>query len=109
MTAYLAPVRNAYFRDIDGIMATSKRIEEVVSLVLDWSDLLASGETISSVAYEDLGVTRSSTSNTTTTTTTKVTGTGSTIVKATLSTGRVLHREVRFYGVDGRVPGDYRG
>lgn len=106
-TVVLPLERSRYFTNEDGDLSTSKRSDEIVQLVLDWSDQLASGETISSVAYEDSGITRSSTSNTTTTTTTNVTGTGYTEVTVTLSTGRKLQLVVRYYDSEGPGPSDY--
>lgn len=108
-SAVILPLeRTRYFRDRDGVLATSKRYDEIVQLVLDWTDQLASGETVSSVAYEDSGVTRSSTSNTTTTSTTSVTGTGETEITVTTSAARKLQAVVRFYGAEGVRAGDYR-
>ena len=106
-TVFMPLERSRYFRDTDGALATTKRQDEIVQLVINWTDYLASGETVSSVAYVDSGVTRSSSSATTTTSTTSVTGVGETEVTATLSTGRVLQQVVRFYGTDGAAS-DYR-
>jgi hypothetical protein len=107
-TVILPLERTRYFRDADGNLSYSKREDEIVQVVLDWSDQLASGETISSVAYEDHGVTRSGTSNTTTTSTTSVEKTGWFEVTATLSTSRKLQRVVVFYGEMGARASDYR-
>ena len=107
-TVILPLERTRYFRDADGNLATSKREDELLTVVLNWADQLASGETISSAAYEDFGVTRSSTSNTTTTTTTSVTKSGYFEVTVTLSTGRKLQQLVRFMATDVAVSSDYR-
>lgn len=107
-TVYMPLERSRYFRDEDGALATTKREDEQLQLVIDWSDQLASGETISSVAYVDSGVTRSSTSNSTTTTTTTVTGIGETEVSVTTSAGRVLQQVARYYSPEGWRAGDYR-
>jgi hypothetical protein len=108
ITAFLPLERNRWFRDRDGILSTTKREDEIVGMTIDWSRQLASGETISSVAYEDSGVTRTGTSATTTTTVDNVTGIGETEVTVTLSTGRKLQELVRFYDREGARAGDYR-
>jgi hypothetical protein len=96
MTVYLKPKRNRYFHDKDGVLSTAKREDEIVPLIINWSDLIGSA-TISDVSYDDSGVTRSSTSNTTTTTTTYVTDIGETEITVTLSTGEKVQMLVRFY------------
>jgi hypothetical protein len=96
MTYYIKPRRIKYFTDRDGKMSQVKRYDEIVPLIINWSDELGS-DTISSVAYSDSGVTRSSTSNTTTTTTTYVTGTGETEITLTLASGAKKQRVVRYY------------
>jgi hypothetical protein len=106
MTVYIKPERVRYFTDRDGVMSCAKRIDEVVPLIIDWTDVLGSA-TISSVAYVDSGVTRSSTSNTTTTTTTYVTGSGETEITVTLSTGEVRQRLVRFPAKEQGSESDY--
>lgn len=107
-TVILPLERTRYFRDKDDVLSTTKREDEIVDLPLDWSERLLSGETISSVAYDDSGVTRSNTSNTTTTTTDYVTGHGETEITVTLSTGRKLQELVRFYPQEGSIAGDYQ-
>lgn len=105
-TVILPLERSRYFRDHDGLLSISKRSDEIVSLPIDWTDQL-SGETISSVAYVDSGVTRSSTSNTTTTSTTLVTGVGETEITTVTSGGRKLQMVVRFYDAEGVGVRDY--
>jgi hypothetical protein len=101
MTAvYLLPERVRYWRDRDNVLSISKREDEVVPLVINWSDRLE-GSTISSVAYVDNGVTRSNTSNTTTTSTTHVTGIGDTEVTATFASGDKRQMVVRFVAEGG--------
>ncbi len=107
-TVILPLRRTRWFRDADGNITYSKRWDEILQSVINWADQLASGETISSVAYEDHGVTRSSTSNTTTTSTTNVTGGGYFIVTVTLSTSRKLQKIIRFVTTDGPEQTDYR-
>lgn len=101
--------RRPYFIDTDGNLTYTKREDEVVTRAINWGPQLYSGESISSVAYEDHGVTRSSTSNTGNVTTTSVTGTGYFEVTVTLSSGRKLQRVVRFVSTEGAGPSsDYR-
>ena len=101
--------RSRYFDDGDA-MASSVREDEIVSIVIDWSNELArlpSGQTISSVAYEDSGITTSSPTNTTTTTTCKATGVGETEITVTTSGGYKLEKLVRHYPQSGAIAGDY--
>jgi predicted RNA-binding protein (virulence factor B family) len=100
--------RTRYFADDEGVLSTTKREDEILQLVIDWTDQLSSGETVSSVAYVDSGVTTSSASATTTTSTVTVTGIGETEITATLSNSRKLQRVVRFYAADGSRARDYR-
>lgn len=97
---YLPPERVRFWRDGDSVLSITKRENEVVPLIIDWSDRIGSA-TISSVAYDDSGVTRSSTANTTTTSTTYVTGIGETEITVTLSTGEKIQKLVRFYEQEG--------
>jgi hypothetical protein len=110
MSTFYEPLeRNRWFVDEDGARATSKRYDEKIPAILDWTDQLE-GDTIAGTpTYEDRGVTRSSTSNTTTTTTTHVTGLGEFKVTVTTAAGLILQRIVRFYDASGgRMPRDYR-
>lgn len=99
--------RFRYFRDDEGVLSATKREDEIIQLVLDWSRDLATGETIASVAYDSSGVTLSGTSSTATTSTCTVTGVGETEITATLSTGRKLQRVVRWYAENGAPAEDY--
>ena len=102
--------RRQDFRDDEDVLSYSKREDDVMSLVLDWTEdlaLIGSTETIASVAYEDSGVTRSGTSNTTTTTTDKVTGLGETEITVTTNNSHKIQRLVRFYSSDGHRDSDY--
>jgi hypothetical protein len=98
--------RNRYFIDHDGAMATTKREDEKLYLPINWTDPLE-GATISSVAYVDSGVTRSSTTNGTADTYTYVTGLGETEITVTASDGKILQKVVRFYGEQGAGRRDY--
>lgn len=100
--------RRRHFQDGDGNMAFSKRDDEITQVVLNWDSQIG-GDAISSVAYEDHGVTRSSTTNTGSTTTTSVTGSGYFEITVTLTSGRKLQRIVRFISTDGGEKSDYRG
>jgi hypothetical protein len=110
---YPPPPRGAsrYFRFDDGL-ATTKAREDELRVVWDLTDYLASGETVSSAAYQDSGVTHSAASVSTPQVIFTVTGLGYTIVTATLSTGRTV--EQVFYFLDkacgvGRLDSDYGG
>lgn len=107
-TVILPLERSRYFTDSDGHLATTKRSDEIITLSINWGDQLASGESVSSVAYVDGGVTSSSASLSTPTSTITVTGTGELEITATLSTGRKLQRVVRFYAPDSEMVRDYR-
>jgi len=107
-TVVLPLERSRYFVDRDGVLSTSKREDEIMQLILDWTDQLGS-DTISSVAYVDSGVTTSSKSTTTTKSTCNVTGVGETEITATLASGRSLQRVVRFYDAEGHKQADYTG
>lgn len=96
-----------YFRYADGI-ATTKAEDDDIVLRLDWTDYLAASETVSSAAYEDSGVTRSSTSVSTPVTITTVTGLGSTTVTITTSNSRTAEIVVYFLPKGGVRAQDYR-
>lgn len=97
-TAYTRPKRRPWFLNEDGEISFVNDPDATQSFVIDWSNELDSGETISSVAYTANGVTLGSTSNTTTTTTLPVTGTnGSVEVKVTTSASRVIVKDIWFY------------
>ena len=106
-THYQPLQRERFFQDNDGEIATTKRLDEKITITIDWSDQLASSETISSAAYVDSGITRSGTSNTTTTTVTTVTGVGEFEITVTTSAGNILQRVYRFYASDKNSSSDY--
>lgn len=95
---YSRPVRGGseYFIDHDGELATSKRDDEKLQLVIDWSDQL-NGDTINSVSYDERGVAASGMSNTTTTSTVTVSDVGELEITVTTAAGSILQRVVRFY------------
>lgn len=100
--------RSRYFRDRDGETATTKTEDESLLLGVDWTDMLATSETVSSVAYVDSGVTTSGASLVSPVSTVVVTGLGETEITATLSTGRKLQQTFRFYPRSSdRVRSDY--
>lgn len=75
----------------------------------DLTELLASGETVSSAAYTDYGATTSSKSVSSPTVTFTISKYGYTKVIATLSTGRNVTRKYYTLAPDGAgVAGDYR-
>lgn len=106
----LTAFNNRWFRDTDGAIATTKHRDELLQVTLNWTDRLASGETVSSAAYEDSGVTRSGVSVSTPSTICSVTGLGEFEVEVTTSASRKMVERVRFYDFEG--PGarerDYR-
>ena len=106
-THYMPLSRNRWFADSDGAMATTGREDEHVPCIIDWSGLLLSGETVSSVAYVDSGVTRSSTSLATPVTTDYITGIGETEITVTTSASRKLQKVVRIYGESNQPVQDY--
>lgn len=102
--------RARYARDAQDVLFTTKRPDEVIPLIIDWSSRMAVGDTITGTpSYSDRGVTRSSTSNTTTTTTTLVTGTGETEVTIVTTAGQTHQELVRFYAPSGALREDDYG
>lgn len=90
--------RNRFWRDVDGTLSTSVTdSDEDIRVILDLTDYLASGETVSSAAYEDSGITSSSKSVSTPQVLFTITGIGETKVTITLSTGREHIERVRTY------------
>lgn len=107
-TTYLPLTRNRWFQDQDGAMATTAREDEHVACVINWSNLLLSGETISSVVYDDSGVTRIGTALATPVTTDYITGIGETEITVTTSLSRKLQKVVRIYEHSGQPVTDYQ-
>lgn len=107
MTHYLPLVHNRWFEDLDQAMATTMREDEIIPCVINWGNLLASGETIASVAYTDSGLTRSGTALASPETTDNITGIGETEITCTTSTGRKLQKIVRTYSETGHRRLDY--
>lgn len=102
------PLRRRHnFTDDGGVESYTAREDEIRGWSHDWTDELASGETVSSAAYVDSGVTRSSVTLATPITSCNVTGLGEFEVTVTLSTGRSLQKIVRFYADDGHRSEDY--
>lgn len=99
-TVYAPRSRVSHYRDIDGAMATVIEDGELVALSVDWTDALASGETVSSVAYEASGPTIASVSLATPVWSATVTGTGDLEVIATTSAGRKVARTLRYIAPD---------
>jgi hypothetical protein len=100
LTFYEPLERTRFFEHLDGIGTV---IAEDDDVQVNWNlgDFLASGETVSSAAYEDSGVTTSGKSVSSPTVTFTVTGWGYTTVTATLSTGRTKEKTWYF------LPPDY--
>ena len=82
---------NSHFRDYDGLLTDAKFESEIVSFPWDLTDALASGESVSSVAYDgQSGLTVSAYSLATPVATFTITGTGVLEAEATTSTGRKI-------------------
>lgn len=97
MSTYLIPLeRKEFFLSPAGLPTWIKEDDEILLITLDWLDKL-DGETISTSAWTDNGVTTSSASNTTTTASMTVTKTdGYSINKITTSGGRTLWQRAAF-------------
>ena len=108
MSSFEPLVRNRWFVDQDGAFATPKRLDEIIAWSHDWTDALASGETISSAAYVDSGTTRTNVTAVSPITAADVAGVGEFEVTVTLSTGRKLQRVFRFYDYGGSATSDYK-
>ena len=90
------------------MLSFSKAQDDELQVTLDFTDYLASGETVSSAAYVDSGVTTSSKSVATPQVLFTVTKTGYTKVTVTLSSNRTVEKIVRFYDQGGPKAVDYR-
>jgi len=105
---FAAPLeRQRYWQDQDGALSTSKRKDDAIQLVWNFTDKLG-GATISSVAYADSGLTTSAKSNTTTAVTFTYTGIGETKLTITLSSSLKLIATLRAYDTEGVRQKDYR-
>lgn len=93
-------LRRHSWRDSDGVETVSKPRDSVESYTLDWSDDLASNETISSSAWEYSGVQGSGEADTDTSTSAVITQSDGVATNTiTTSDGRTLVHVVRFIGV----------
>lgn len=99
--------RTRYFTDDEGYLSTTKTEDEILAFAYDWTDELATSETVSSVAYVASGVTTSGAALASPVSTITVTGVGELEITPTLSTGRKLQRTVRFYAPKGTWSTDY--
>jgi hypothetical protein len=109
MGTFYEPVeRNRWSVDGNGNVWTSKTADEVLSVPIDWTDRLASGETISSSSWEASGVTTSGASLATPVATVKVTGTDGYVINTVVtSAGQTLQRRRDFVAPMGRRSDDY--
>lgn len=99
--------RREYSTGIDGWPTISKHADESWRHTIDWSDELASGETISTSTWESGGVTLSAAGTTSTTSYVTVTGTGyakNTVVTTGVTPARTLVRFANFAGVQDSAP-----
>ena len=104
------PIRDPWHRTGDGAWATVVDPDAVHLLSIDWTDSLASGETIASVTYSTGGPTTSGAALASPTSTVTVTGSGDLTVTATTSASRILIRTLRYlvaHGSDGYSESDY--
>lgn len=103
MGTYILPVtRSPYYHDEDGVLSVLQDTDATDTHVLDFTDVLASGETVSSIATTVSGVTLDSSALATPNVTLTVTGTGGEIeTKATTSASRVIVQRLRFYPAPG--------
>ena len=99
-TVVLSESRRPTFADRDGVETMPKSESSVSTVTLDWADLLASGETISSAAWSDDGVTCTGETISGATTYATVTGTsGETQIKIVTSASRTLVRTIKFIDI----------
>jgi hypothetical protein len=109
MSTYYEPLeRNRWTVDGDGVPTITKTEDEVLSVPIDWTDRLASGETISTSTWTASGVTTSGAAETSQVTTIKVTGTNGYVINTvTTSAGQTLERRRNFVAPQGRLADDY--
>lgn len=99
VTDYLPSERTGseWYTAGDKVRETVKHDDSVRTYTINYTNMLASGETISSVSHDANGVTLSGTSNTTTAWTYRVTGTGGSVTTTvTTSASRTLIDQRRF-------------
>lgn len=98
-----------WFVDHDGVLATTKHKDSVITYQTDWSGRMADGETIASATYTVDGVTLDASSETTTVTSYTISQSGGSItIAVTTSAGRTLVEPRRFYSApEGETTSDY--
>lgn len=107
-TTFFEPLRRReYTIDDDGAVAYVKAELDEKKITWNLTDWLESGETVSSAAYEDSGVTTSNKSVSSPSVIFTVTGLGETTVTVTSSNSRTFERTFRFRAPTGRTPADY--
>lgn len=108
-SSFFEPLRRReYTIDDDGAVAYVKSELDEKKITWSLTDWLESGETVSSAAYEDQGVTTSNKSVSSPSVIFTVTGLGETVVTITSSNSRTYARTFRFRAPMGRAPSDYR-
>lgn len=102
MSTLRLPVRrNDWYRDHDGVLARTKRYDEVlVGETVEFADRLASGETLSSVTTVNAGPTISSAAVSGTDLTYTVTGAGDVTFRVVTSSSQTLEVKVRYRATD---------
>ena len=103
---YRRPRTSAFFKDFDGVLTMVKREDEVMPFAENFTDDLASGETISSVSWDESGVTVTAKANTSVGHTANVKGLGEATITVTFSSGHTDIQTYRWLGASNSV-GDY--
>lgn len=101
--------RTEHFFDDERILSYSKDKDDDMQLTWNFKEWLASGETISSVTYDEHGVTVSGSSVSSPSITFTVNGVGSLEVSLESSASRTKVIPVRFYAPGDIRTSDYRG
>lgn len=103
-TVIAADSRRHAFRDVDGVETVPKAEDAVMAYAVDWSDQLASGETISTATWTDDGVVCTGETISGGVTSAAVSGTnGATKVRITTSASRTLVTTINFIDTGDRL------
>ena len=99
--------RQSWFHDFDGVWSTVKTYDSKLTYTFDITDLLASGETISSVVWVANGPTLSSESTSSPQHTVTVLGSGEAEATITTSSSRIIVTNYRWIASDAAPLKDY--
>lgn len=109
MPTHQVPItREPGFIDVDGVKAYPVNRDDVDVYTIDWSKILATGETVSTSTWAADGPSTSLPGNTTTTAYVTATGEGDLKNTIVTSAARTLVRSIRLAAVNGRTGSDYR-